>query len=699
LFPDLKGKGEDAMIGATMRGLCFVHVIVACVMYCGCAGCRWPDDAMEKRALALASYGSLLPLANTCRGTFPPAFTGCDAAAYYVDFDGGSDTNDGRTAAAAWKHCPGDANAAGVPAGTSLQAGDMVAFRGGVRYRGSVTLRSSGTPESPIVLKGDCGTWGGGRAVLDGSEQLDGWTPCASAGECGGNPDWSNIYYTTIPAEYEVSPFTANLHENDSFLWVSQEPDQPDPFFWDEADNFYALPVGAMTRTSLVDSNVFNQADPDYWNNSSVALWINPNIVVVRDILSYDPAANSIDYDDVGGGGVYTDRETRYSIFNSIHALDRAGEYYIHPVANGDGSHTVYLWPNDAADLSSGISLSTRTFGIDVAGESNIVVEGFTVEKYSGDGLTDGVGIGSVSLAHLERSGIVIRNNGIRHNRHGTSSGYGGVYLGNCSECLVENNAIEENVRHSGIFLGGGKCSIVSGNTVTRAGSTSIRFYGVTLSQVVGNTVNDSNGSHANGITLYLSCNTVLVARNRVLDSNSPITFQDSGNLFFIRNLIDANERGSNVNEWPPAHTAGSFGTISFLNNTLVRNNRNASLNMGGEGGYPYISINNIIDGGGSHETIRRDYNIYVGLSWSQNEYYGWYPEDHESVVEDMAALFADPDNGDFRPAAGSPAIDAGADITRHLPRESFPGFDFWLDVDGNAVLPGTADIGACERL
>ena len=52
---------------------------------------------------------------------------------FYVDFDGGDDTNHGRSAAAAWKHCPGDANAIGTAAGTALGGGESRPE--GVRYR------------------------------------------------------------------------------------------------------------------------------------------------------------------------------------------------------------------------------------------------------------------------------------------------------------------------------------------------------------------------------------------------------------------------------------------------------------------------------------------------------------------------------------------------------------------------------------
>lgn len=64
-------------------------------------------------------------------------------------------------------------------------------------------------------------------AVLDGSEALTGWTNCTSAAACGDNANYANIYYAFIPAGFYNSPFTANLRENDDFLRIAQDPNQP----------------------------------------------------------------------------------------------------------------------------------------------------------------------------------------------------------------------------------------------------------------------------------------------------------------------------------------------------------------------------------------------------------------------------------------------------------------------------------------
>ena len=46
-----------------------------------------------------------------------------------------------------------------------LQPGDVVQFRGGVSYRGSIVMKHSGTDGNPITYKGE--GWGTGKALID----------------------------------------------------------------------------------------------------------------------------------------------------------------------------------------------------------------------------------------------------------------------------------------------------------------------------------------------------------------------------------------------------------------------------------------------------------------------------------------------------------------------------------------------------
>jgi len=121
-------------------------------------------------ATAPGSYdpgGALSPIYgyDVMWAAFSPA---TPSTVYYVDFAAGSDAAAGTSTGAAWKHCPGDANAAGTAAGTTLGPGNTVIFKGGSVYVGEVMVQHDGTAASPIIYDGNsAGNWGSGMAILD----------------------------------------------------------------------------------------------------------------------------------------------------------------------------------------------------------------------------------------------------------------------------------------------------------------------------------------------------------------------------------------------------------------------------------------------------------------------------------------------------------------------------------------------------
>ena len=93
------------------------------------------------------------------------------AAKYYVDYSNGSDANNGLSINSPFKHCPGDDNAIDITGSTNLSAGDTVIFKGGVQYNGRIDLDWSGSEGSVITYDGNTdGTWGTGKAIIDGQD-------------------------------------------------------------------------------------------------------------------------------------------------------------------------------------------------------------------------------------------------------------------------------------------------------------------------------------------------------------------------------------------------------------------------------------------------------------------------------------------------------------------------------------------------
>lgn len=567
-------------------------------------------------------------------------------------------------------------------------SGDTIHVRAGTYYE-SVILTQSGTSNSPITFKPYCED----EVVVDGSRVLTGWAPCASANDCEGSAVWNQLYYTFIPADVAstVSPLTANLHENDAFMWIAQEPDQPDPFYLDDIAYFFTIPCQDMTQTSITDATQLTQSDPNYYSDAYVLPWVSHYRVNYRKILSFIPSEHRITF-DAAVNPPYTDRDEKYSLINHMDFIDQPGEYLIKIPLESDGTRKIYIWPYAPANIhTSEFTVSVRNFGFDINNQSYITLKNFKIRKFYGTDLRDGLGIGSMHTG-TAIYGITIENNQILHNCH-EESGYGGIYLQSCHDCVVEGNVLDSLMRTKGIFLNSTTGSIVKNNEIRRPGSTAITFYDAQQSRIIYNTIDDCNGSHANGITTYLGCSQVLIAGNRISNTLSPIVLQDSSDLYYYNNIVDSGGKDCRVNEW----SGNSGGTIAFLNNTLVNNSANVALNIGGYGA-DYIVKNNIIDGFCPKAGTIISHNLYTGLMWCQKDTYGWTLEEGGVIEADTELIFQDAASGNFTLKCEGPAVNSGVDITGHLPMAEFPDFDFFTDIDGNRrPAAGIWDMGACE--
>ncbi|MCY3022274.1 MAG: right-handed parallel beta-helix repeat-containing protein [Planctomycetota bacterium] len=598
--------------------------------------------------------GTILMKLTLACGALLTASWPSSAATYHVDFAGGQDANDGTTKETPWKHAPGDKAATDKPAGAKLAAGDVVRFKGGVIYRGSVVAQTSGTAEKPITYDGNSdGQWGEGRAVLQGCEPLTGWTQCQSAEECGGNPHWKDLWWAWAPKG--TASGTANLFEDGQMLFLAQDPKQPDPFFMDKIKYFYTIPCKDMTDTSVVDPAHLNQKDEHYWDDAWVIVWAGPNAVYYRKIASFIPAENKITFAKLPAPP-YTDRPEHYTIYNSLHLLSVPGEYYFDNRPAADGRHKVYLWPKKPGDLNrQEITISVRSAGLTIAeGVGGIVIAGFRIERYSGAGLSDGVGICILSWHHKNEN-IVVRNNSIGHIRSAELS-YGGIYANAADNLLIENNEIAENPSNMGMLVGPRRV-VVRNNTVRKCGGQGIWFMGCQDSQIVGNTVLDGTGTHANGISVYMGSKNILVLGNRVTNSNIAFTSSESDNVTVAYNVF---------------HTEAFYAFANWNKNTDMKVYNNVIL-RGGEDLTAYTQA------AGTTVTLKN--NIITDNAGKMDENHNL-----RVVAADLAKIFAGPTELDFHLKPGSPAIDAGVDV----------GLD--KDIAGTKVPQGNApDIGAYE--
>ncbi len=185
------------------------------------------------------------------------------ANTYYVDFLDGDNQADGLSPQSAWQHSPGDRNATGNPGSVKLQPGDTIVFKGGVAYRGEIELNVSGSEGSPITLDGNSsGTFGEGRAILDGAQMIADWQPCESPEQVQGNPRWEQIMYADLDVDlssnFDHGRFVAHRDAGGArqapwqrlflidggrrVMPIAQMPKPSDPFYPDLPGDFFHTP-------------------------------------------------------------------------------------------------------------------------------------------------------------------------------------------------------------------------------------------------------------------------------------------------------------------------------------------------------------------------------------------------------------------------------------------------------------------------
>lgn len=581
---------------------------------------------------------------------------------FYVDFEGGSDADSGMSPGEAWQHCPGDPNATGVPASIGLIGGDKVIFKGGAVYRGRINCNWSGSEGLPIVYDGNtAGTWGTGKAIFDGSEALSGWTPCQSADDAGGNPNWANMWYAYAPAGTTAG--TSNLYQNDgneTLCAVAQSPNPGDPLFADDINHFYTVDCDDVTMTTLTDATVLTQTDPGFWSGAYVMIWRLPNVIDMRSITGFDPATDTITFGALGNTP-YTDRDEKYALYNHISLLDTAGEYYFNETPEGDGTHKVWLWPPAGNPNTHPVSISVPSqrhsafvLGSDLC---HVVFEGLVMRKYAG-GTTYGgpYGGAGINANGKQQSHVTVRDCeffGLRHDFL-AGNGYGGLTLSG-DHHLVEGNSFVELPMMNAMQFSVSETTIQN-NYIERPGRIGLWMV-FTNCQILGNVFTGVYGGHADAIAVYLGSSNVLVMGNTVLDSALPLCVKSSSNVTVAYNFLDS-PTGYAFADW------GGCTNLKVHNNLMIRDdNMPAFTSASG-----CDSANNIYYDFAGNASLTPDANHNLKIIHSMD-----------------ATIFEDAANGDYHLKSGSPAVDAGEDL----------GYEY--DIEGVSVPQNDPDIGPFE--
>jgi hypothetical protein len=521
------------------------------------------------------------------------------AATFHVDYEHGRDDRDGRSAATSWKHAPGDPDAQGEPARTTLRPGDVVSFAANVRYRGSILVKASGTAAAPIVFAGDGGDF---SAIIDGSDPVAAIAPCPSAEACGGAAAWRRLVRIDLG-----KPVSANaaLFADTGLMRPAQGPDPKDDFYRDEVDDMAEASGSELaTGRARLPHAIAKGLAP---MGGVLALWVKPNIIAYRPILGVDGDAARF---DPTGLQFYTDRPEKVAVLNDVSLVDRPGEYAV----LSDGRTVVALLPTDA----KAVSVATGRGGFRIRGASHLVFRNLAFENMADDGKLAPFGV-AIFADNAGSSDILIENNLFR--RFSNPAGQGPLILRAVSHLRIAHNRIDTVNLGSGMRLSGPADDVVvEDNDIRRLGRTGIMLMGLTNVTVQRNVITDLLGVHGNGLSAYLDNHNVRFLANTVTKAKQPATFHGAGqqagrdtNIVFANNLFIAtpDALGSLISwgDW----TRG----VTIHNNVLLGGKMGLRMNAKDSG---VILSDNIASGLAIAGDQPSDWRI-VGNEWTQLTY------------------------------------------------------------------------------
>ena len=287
-----------------------------------------------------------------------------------------------------------------------------------------------------------------------------------------------------------------------------------------------------------------------------LSIWVAGNRVERRPVKGIDGDRISF-----GGGPItlYHDRPDRVAAVNAPALIAAPGDYAtLRP-------GVAVAWLRDRASLSVG----TGRRGFELQSQSDIVVRGFVFQHYVAAKYGEGVQITTGSqVAH----NVLITRNTFQHSSMYTGDAV--LQIGLVEHSAIIDNRFEDLDRASGIKTRSKpvKDLTISGNSFSRLGQTAILVMGSENVKITRNTMDQINGVHGNGISLYLDNHDIEVSGNRVTNSYRPFTFhgeKGQAQPYYITkvcgNVFSSNDPGGAA-----LVSFGDLQDVTITNNILI---------------------------------------------------------------------------------------------------------------------------------
>lgn len=471
-----------------------------------------------KMLLALLAGGAVPAMAQAAS---PPRI-------FHIDYAGGNDAADGLSPATAWKHAPGDSNATGKAAALNRKflPGDVLRFKGGVRYSGTIQPRGNGAAGNPVVLDGS--GWGPYRAIIDGGNELAGMRRCTSAADCLENPNWRLLWRASLPADAQWYDW---LFVDDRPLMPSQYPSVATATDFDDIEKFLTIPKAQLNALKAGSISTPLPAGLDK-GQPVLSIWAQGNMVAYARNIRV--TTGGVDFTnaswDMRTNNPYTNRDNRFALLNLPLMVNRPGLFAMSPK---DG--IVIFWPHStamgAAAGGGALPASMARRAVIGGGRRGIqpvfqhmVVRGFSFANFSrGSAVYTGTGADSITIADN-----IFRGNANAYTRAGVI----GVVLS--TNVKIVRNELTEAPGSPGMIIDYSQGPVqVLCNRLSDLGRTGIRLINVRNGTVSGNYLTRIKGAHSNAITAYHDIRDTVISDNIVVDSVRPLTVKGIATPYF----------------------------------------------------------------------------------------------------------------------------------------------------------------------
>jgi len=550
---------------------------------------------------------------------------------------------------------------------------------------------------------------------ISGANLLTGWTQCTIADEPVVGANYASIYKASIPSgdkpTFDLSAL--NIYENDQPVPLAfDRADATEPFFhrnsaqWHVADSV-GTSGGAIV--SYTDPSVFSQYTEAQMLNARLYIMRAPNVTDIVNVTAFNTGTNvaTVDGSEVYESNQYNDSYSLVNIPNMV-----TGRYLY--VEEGDGSVTIYLRPNDVANLTAGIEYSARRVGISRGGSNNFTVRGFTIVQQAGETYREACAVGG------ENAGTRTANWTIEECTFGRSFhanvGYGGLYFNGVDNVLVQKCRGEYLVSNYPVFFQRVSHSKIWHNDFQYCERSNLRMYGNggTSGDICQNIIYAYNRHrqgerepHGNKFEVYEGILNFLCWGNIWEDCYGYGAHQEASGIFVAFNRMPQGGRDStdyrayDDQQHPDDTGPSTTGNHHFFNNTAVP----SALSKAGGNAFQLGSslddqvtnmANNLVHGGGQTSGVpSANYGFQKNNVWTAPAT-SLDPTDYEV---DPAEVYTDYDGDDFSLKDQGPHRNAGYDMSSVITTLAaiFTDFDFTKDGDGNTIDWSNPFIGAVK--